>query len=107
MAHRQTMTEINFHIGVNQFNSSENRITERQSLPIAGTPKGIPLMIDGLIKEDSPLGELLRKLVKEGGYSITFNLDIEVTPMSKSKKKRLRRKNRDTSFLEAVSNEES
>ncbi|MBD5387535.1 hypothetical protein HDR70_06595 [bacterium] len=91
------MTEINYHIGVNEFNSSENEIQERRSLQIASTPKALPLMIDGMIREDSPLGEHLRKLMKAGGYSITFNIDIDVKPMSKSKQERLRQKHRETS----------
>ena len=92
------MTEINYHIGVNEFKSSENEIRERKSLGIAGTSKGVPQMIDGMISEDSPLGEQLRKLMKDGGYSITFNIDIDVKPMSKSKLKKLRKKRRKTSI---------
>ena len=91
------MTEINYHIGVNEFKSSENEIQERKRLGIAGTSKGVPQMIDGMIGEDSPLGEQLRKLMKDGGYSITFNIDIDVKPMSKSKLKKLRRTRRKTS----------
>ena len=75
------MTEINYHIGVNEFNSSENEIQERRSLQVAANPKALPQMIDGMIREDSPLGEQLRKLMKAGGYSITFNIDIDVKPI--------------------------
>lgn len=92
------MTEIKYHIGVNEFNGSENEIQERKSLHIAASPKGMPQMIDVMIKEDSPLGELLRELVKAGGYSLTFNINIEARPMSKSKMKRLRRKHRDRNY---------
>lgn len=91
------MTEINFHIGVNEFNSSENETYDKKSLPIAETPKGIPLIIDAMIKEDSKLGERLRQLMKTGGYSFTFNIDIDVRPMSKLKMRRLRRKRNLTS----------
>ncbi len=76
------MTEINYHIGVNEFNSSENKIQERHSPQVAATPKALPQMIDGMIREDSPLGEHLRKLMKAGGFSITFNIDIDVKPLS-------------------------
>ncbi len=96
------MTEINYHIGVNEFNSSENEIQVMRSLQVAATPKAIPQMIDGMIREDSPLGEQLRKLMNTGGYSITFNIDIDVKPMSKSKLKRLRRKHLEISSQKTV-----
>lgn len=99
------MIEINYHIGVNEFNSSENEIQKRQKLPIAGNKKGLPLMIDGMIREDSPLGEYLRKLMKASGYSITFNIAIDVKPMSKSKLKRLRRRHPKTPSRKAVAKE--
>lgn len=91
------MTEINFHIGVNEFNSFENETYNRKSRPIAETPKGIPLIIDAMIKEDSELGERLRQLMKAGGYSFTFNIDIDARPMSKSKMRRFRCKQNRTS----------
>ena len=96
------MTEIKYHIGVNESNSSENEIQERHSLQVAATPKALPQMIDSMIREDSPLGEQLRRLLKEGGYSITFNIDINIKPISKSKLKRLRRKHPKTSSRKAV-----
>ncbi|MDE6258255.1 MAG: hypothetical protein K2M53_07750 [Muribaculaceae bacterium] len=100
------MTEINYHIGVNEFNSSEKEIQGKPRLQVAATPEGVPHMIDGMIREDSPLGEQLRKLMKEGGYSITFNIKIDVKPISKLKLKKIRQEYSNTSNRKTAINKE-
>ena len=86
------MTEIQYQLSVSDQNDSITDINDRNEDLMATSPQKLPLMIDGLMKEDSPLGCKLRQIVKSDGYSINFKIEIDITTMSKSKKRRLRQK---------------
>lgn len=86
------MTEIQYQLSVSDQNGSITDINDRNEDLMATSPQKLPLMIDGLMKEDSPLGCKLRQIVKSDGYSINFKIEIDITTMSKSKKRRLRQK---------------
>lgn len=86
------MTEIVFQISVNDQNDSIPEVRENGNEMVSLNSDRFPSMIDAIMKEESPLGDHLRKIVKTGGYSISFNIEIKIASMTKSKMRRLKRK---------------
>ncbi len=86
------MTEIVFQISVNDQNGSTPEVCESGNEMVALNSDRFPFMIYAIMKEESPLGDQLRKIVKTGGHSISFNIEIDIESMTKSKRRRLKQK---------------